>query len=362
MMQNQLLCLAARLFFFFARRLLHSLTVLRCPQLLRDPTWLMTRLWSGGKVSFDSKNPAVPLGDSESRTGKSLLVIVPFRNRWDLTEAAASSLMRQESLPPRVKLALVDNGSDESCLCSVRAWMHSTRGQLPSAVDIELLHLPGPFNYSRLNNEAIKHSMAAEQFENILFLNNDVKLTDKRTVARMLRISGDPDLLAGAVGCTLLYPDGRVQHSFVAPGVVIVGAHPFKGIVFRKNLAWFQSTWCVPAVTGALLLAKAEPFLTLGGFDERLPTAYQDVDLCLNFERIGLKNYTIGPLTAVHHESATRKDLPAYSETKLMYEKWGRLLTRHPGYPRSLSRWSERPVLSIGEPDFPWQLLYGSTN
>ena len=333
---------------------------MRCPQLFADPTALVSKLWPPVDLSL-SLPPAAALGApiAPPAAPLRLLVIIPFRNKWYLTRQALDALVAQERAGFGITVALVDNGSDAETVAELKQWLAA---QSPSpTLRFESLRYEIPFNFSRLNNLPFQQLGGKDAFDHVLLLNNDVVMDNRNTLqvfAATSRAAQRKGLALGAVGCTLLYAQGTVQHSFVAPGVVLVGAHPLKGIRFSSNYQWFQGVHVVPAVTGALLWMSAKVFHDVGGLDEQLPTAYQDVDLCLAAIRAGYQNITIASLTAVHHESATRKEHPSLDEAEHMYEKWGRDLIHHPQVPNALSRWSESPVLSFGEPAFPWRGLF----
>ena len=102
------------------------------------------------------------------------------------------------------------------------------------------------------------------------------------------------------------------------------------------------------AVTGACLLTRREVFEEIGGFDEeRLPVAFNDVDLCLKMRRAGyLIVYT--PFAKLyHHESASRRRSVEALETEVMRERWPEYLERDPYYNPNLSR--ERADFSLGK-------------
>jgi O-antigen biosynthesis protein len=159
----------------------------------------------------------------------------------------------------------------------------------------------------------------------------------------------------GAWGCTLKYPSEKVQHLFVSPGVKIVGAHPFRGVNLEKSDPWFASAWPVPAITGAAMLIKASVFKLAGGFDESLATAYQDLDLCLSLQKLNLQQWSLGYVTLVHHETATRKPLHLPIEVDLMYAKWGSNLSWSGSLSAKISRWSEQPIRKWFENEYPYR-------
>ncbi len=320
----------------------------------------MCKLWP----SLDLDSPLRPIAAAQSELSAPpnpirLLVVIPFRNKWYLTRQALDALVAQERARFAITVALVDNGSDTETVIELKQWLAAQRPN-PN-MHFESLRYEIPFNFSRLNNLAFQQLGGKDSFDTVLLLNNDVVMDNRNTLqvfASTAQAAQRKGLALGAVGCTLLYAQGTVQHSFLAPGVVLVGAHPLKGIPFNTSYEWFQSAHVVPAVTGALLWMSARVFQEVGGLDEQLPTAYQDVDLCLGAIRAGYHNITIANLTAVHHESATRNELPSLEEAEYIYGKWGSGLTHHPQVPASLSRWSESPVLSLGEPAFPWRFLF----
>ena len=85
----------------------------------------------------------------------------------------------------------------------------------------------------------------------------------------------------------------------------------------------------------------------MGGFDEeRLPVAFNDVDLCLKMRRAGyLIVYT--PFAKLyHHESPVAGASVEALETDVIRERWPALLERDPYYNPNLSR--ERADFSLG--------------
>jgi GT2 family glycosyltransferase len=89
---------------------------------------------------------------------------------------------------------------------------------------------------------------------------------------------------------------------------------------------------------------RAEAFRTLGGFDEALPLAYNDVDLCLRLRSAGWRIIWTPAAELVHRESASlgRHDEGSRAEqyardVNFMRHRWGRLLHADPFYNPNLA-------------------------
>jgi O-antigen biosynthesis protein len=97
-------------------------------------------------------------------------------------------------------------------------------------------------------------------------------------------------------------------------------------------------------VTGACMLSRRRAFEEAGGFDETLPIAFNDVDLCLRMRRAGwrivwtpsVEMYHHESLTLGHHESAARSDR-FLRDTMVMRERWKDVLVNDPCYNPNLS-------------------------
>ena len=114
----------------------------------------------------------------------------------------------------------------------------------------------------------------------------------------------------GAVGARLLYPDGRLQHCYVVTGAGEdrVAVHAGLGLAgndygYLDRIGMVQD---VNAVTGACLLMKKTLFDDIGGFDEKLEVAYNDVDLCLKIRKKGYRIVYTPYASLTHFESASR--------------------------------------------------------
>jgi GT2 family glycosyltransferase len=60
------------------------------------------------------------------------------------------------------------------------------------------------------------------------------------------------------------------------------------------------------AVTAACLMVRRTVFEEVGGFDEQLAVAYNDVDLCLKIQAAGYNNVCLPHAVLYHFESKSR--------------------------------------------------------
>lgn len=167
---------------------------------------------------------------------------------------------------------------------------------------IKIVTYKGAFNYSKINNYA--RTFASGRY--LLFLNNDVEMIESDSIHEMLSYLKRSEV--GAVGAKLLYKDNTYQHAGVVIGIGGIADHLF------KSISVFDSTYMnraeivqdLNAVTAACIMIKSELFDKVGGFDEKLAVAFNDIDLCL---RIRKEGYLIvyNPYSAFYHyESKSR--------------------------------------------------------
>jgi len=197
-----------------------------------------------------------------------------------------------------------------------------------------LLRYPDEYNFAAINNFAVKRSKA----DYVIFLNNDTKIITKDWIEGMLMWAQQKEI--GAVGCKLLYKDNTIQHAGVLLGVGGVANHAY----YRQPKAndfYFSNLNCVRnylAVTGACMMILRKKFNDVGGFNEDLPLAYNDVELCLALYENGYRNvYTPYP-QLFHFESKSRDPHVSIGEDQFMKDKWGKYIRNDPYYNRNLNR------------------------
>ena len=244
-------------------------------------------------------------------------VVIPTRDRLDLLIVAVNSILSSNTLPR--KILVVDNRSINSETIQWLADMSDSDSRFAYLKD------DSEFNYARLNN------LAAQYCESrvVAFMNNDVVLKSPDLLAVCYDMAVAPG--TGAVGPLLLYPDGRIQHAGIVLGPGGVGGHALAGQKLGKEGPYLPMlTRTVAALTGACLFVEKAKFSAVGGFDENLAVAFNDVDLCLRLSLRNLANVIVPSQIAVHHESETRETDGHYdinrrlrAEFDYMRNRWG---------------------------------------
>lgn len=291
----------------------------------------LERTGARGHVSVDWRTHAYWI-KRELTDVKKISIIIPVRDQVELLKRCLDSLTKETHYAP-YEIVIVDNDSETE---EARAYL--------SGLKHRVLHFPGPFNFSAINNFAV------EQTESpwLLFLNNDTEMIESDWLTIMAEHIQRPEV--GAVGPRLLYPDDTVQHGGIVVGVGGIAEHAFRGFPAEAPgvCRQLQVTRNYSAVTGACLLTRRDVFNEVCGFDEeRLPVTFSDVDLCLKIRRAGyLIVYT--PFAKLyHHESGTRRRTVEPLETEVMRERWPGLLEYDPYYNPNLSR--ESADFSLGK-------------
>jgi GT2 family glycosyltransferase len=193
----------------------------------------------------------------------------------------------------------------------------------------------GPFNFSHKLNFAVSHC----ETELFVIYNDDIEMITPSWIEGLLEFAEDP--LVGAVGCRLMFPDGRLQHVGVVTGVNGVAAHIFHQAE-QANLGWNGGAITVrnySAVTGAVMMTKLSAWHRVGGFDECLRIDFNDVDYCLKLREAGYRSVYTPFVEAYHHESGSfgaRQQNP--DDIANMVKKWGATLDRDPYYNPNLTK------------------------
>lgn len=274
-------------------------------------------------------------------------IIVPTRDRVDLLRQCVESILERTTYP-NYEIVVVDNQSVEPASTAYLA-------SLAGLSNVRVRPHNRPFNYSMINNEAVRDCSAPL----VCLLNNDIEVITPDWLEELASHAMRPHV--GAVGAMLYYPNDTIQHAGVVTGVHGVAAHPYCGMprghggqMARARLAQGMS-----AVTAACLMVRREVYQRAGGLDVALQVAFNDVDFCLRLHRAGFTNVWTPFAELYHHESASRghEDTPEKQarfdrEVAFMKQRWGVELEQDPAYNPNLTVLGEPFTLAFPPRDW----------
>ena len=244
-------------------------------------------------------------------------VIIPNKDHTEDLDKAIRSLFTVGTWP-NLEVIVVENNSEEK---KTFDYYKVIQKEFPA---VKVVTYPDAFNYSKINNFGVQYANG----EYLLFLNNDVEMLEPESIQELVGYVQRKDV--GAAGCRLLYPDRSIQHAGVVIGIGVAD-HAFKG-TYSGDGTYFNramTTQDVSAVTAAAMMTKKSAFETVGGFDEELAVAFNDIDYCLKLNKAGLKVVYDPYACFLHYESKTRgqdnteeKNERYMQELTLFTERW----------------------------------------
>ena len=222
-------------------------------------------------------------------------IIIPNKDLSDVLKRAVDSIF-EKSTYRNFEIVICENNSTEP---ETFAYYE----ELQKAHDnVHVVTWEKEFNFSAINNYAVKHSKG----EYLIFLNNDVEVITDRWIEEMLGYCQRSDV--GACGARLYYPNDRLQHCGIVVGIGGIAGH-ICHLEKRSHGGYFGrifKTQDVSAVTAACMMMPRRVFEEVGGYDEELAVAYNDVDLCLKVREKGLLVVYNAWAQLYHHESLSR--------------------------------------------------------
>lgn len=262
-------------------------------------------------------------------------IIIPSKDNYEIYERCIETL-KQITSYPNYEIINVDNGSNKD--------NKKKYEQLNQKYGCQYCYKKMEFNFSQMCN--IGASKATGEF--LLFLNDDIEIINEDWLNKMVGQASQNHI--GAVGAKLYYPNSTlIQHCGVV-NLSLGPSHFFSGYddsqiyYFGRNIFDYN----VSAVTGACLLVSREKFEEIGGYDEKLPVAYNDVDLCFRLIEAGYYNVVRNDAILYHHESISRgydnkskeKMERLIRERTKLYEKHPLFVMNDPFYSRNLTQYN----------------------
>ncbi|MFP5375226.1 MAG: glycosyltransferase family 2 protein, partial [Acidimicrobiia bacterium] len=228
-------------------------------------------------------------------------VVVPTRDRVDLLRRCVESVL-ERSTYRHLDLLVVDNQTADA---ETLAYL----GALPGRV----VRYPHRFNYARMMNLACAE--AAGDF--VVLLNNDTEVVTPDWVEALLEHAQRPGV--GIAGARLRYPSGAVQHE----GIITGYAGGMAGNVDHGG--WWGLGDVVrncTAVTGACAMVRPSAYWAVGGHDERLRVAFNDVDLCLRLRQAGY-DVVYTPYAELRHVEGGTRGVHDHADDDAVFEgRW----------------------------------------
>lgn len=272
--------------------------------------------------------PALPLHQP------SVTIIIPTYNALNLIKPCIESILNKTTYQ-NYRILVIDNRSDELETLNYLEQIEQLNDK------VVVIHDSQPFNYSAINNAAVKHCDS----EFVLLLNNDTEVISPEWLSEMVALGLREK--AGAIGAKLIYQDRRVQHGGVVIGLGGVAGHVHHLLDEHEQGYFSQAllTRATSAVTAACLLVKKSIYDEVGGLDEEnLTVAFNDIDFCLKVMQAGYRNIWTPNALLYHYESLTRgyEDTPEKQkrfnqEVAYMQKRWRQLIDNDPYYNPNLS-------------------------
>ena len=234
-------------------------------------------------------------------------VVIPSKDHPDVLEHCLKSFWEKTDYE-YYEWIVVDNGSNSK--------NRSKMDELQKKYRFTYLYEEMPFNFSKMCNMGAARATG----DLILFMNDDVEIIEHSWLRRMTGQALQPHV--GAVGAKLWYADTQnIQHVGIT-NLQIGPSH--KLITFPDDRDYYYGrnrvAYNMIGVTAACLMVSREKYTEVGGLDETMAVAYNDVDFCFKLVEAGYYNVQRNDVVLYHHESLSR-GLDAQDEGK-----WERLL------------------------------------
>ena len=280
-------------------------------------------------------------------------IVIPNKDHIEDLNTAINSV--DNGKYNNIEFIIVENNSEEEKTFAYYQQLEKEKK------NVKVVYYEGSFNFSKICNFGVK----ASKGEFILLLNNDVEMINFDSLGEMVNLLQRKDV--GAVGAKLLFWDKSIQHSGVVVGLGGIAGHLFHAVrdIETEYCCYHNKNNAVQgysAVTAACLMTTRKIYDEVGGLDEKLEVAFNDIDFCL---KIRSHNYQVvfTPYSKFfHYESKSRgpEDSPAkiarfHSEMRTFAKKWKAILEKgdpyyNPNLTLGKDNCSVRSTREIGKP------------
>ena len=219
-------------------------------------------------------------------------ILIPNKDHIKDLEKCLQSISRSDY--KNYEIIIIENNSEKAETFAYYKTIESDR--------IRILKWEGSFNYSAINNYAVSETDG----EYLVLLNNDTEVIGKDWLGEMLANCQRKEV--GIVGAKLYYPNGQVQHAGVIVGIRGIAGNMFRGLPkgYSGYMHKASTQQDLSAVTAACMMVKRSVYEEVGGFEEQLAVAFNDVDFCLKVRRCGYLVVYDPYVKLYHYESRSR--------------------------------------------------------
>ena len=237
-------------------------------------------------------------------------IIIPTKDHADILDNCLKSIYEKTTYK-NFEIILIDNNSTEKETFNLIKKYEKKSNFKSKRIECE-------FNYSYLNNEAVKISKG----DFIVLLNNDTELISGDWLEKMLGYAQQPHI--GAVGAKLIFEDNTIQHAGIIMGKGGLAGHAHYGK--DRNFISHQFELKIPydysACTAACLMVEKKKYKEVNGLEEKLKVAFNDVDFNLKLLEKGYNNIFLPNVMLYHYESKSRGLDTTPEKQKRFVQEW----------------------------------------
>ncbi len=262
-------------------------------------------------------------------------ILIPSACRSDLAARCLDHLLKVTTYRHFEVLLLVNERARNAA-----GWRALLEGVGADARVRVLSYPDGPFNFSKTNNWGAGQARGSV----LCFMNDDTEVITPDWLEQMVARLAPAGV--GAVGPMLYFPNNTIQAAGTILGIGGVANHAHRfaprwtpGYFGRAALEQDFS-----AVTAACVVVWRKAFESVGGFEEQLAIAFNDVDFCIRLMQAGWRIVWTPTVELYHHVSAKLRPYnsperydQAKREEQLMLDRWGAVLTADKYYNPNLS-------------------------
>ena len=257
----------------------------------------------------------------KTKTNPLISIIIPTKDHADILERCLESIYEKTTYKNYEIIVIDNNSEEEETFKLLKKYEKKHNNFRSKRIECE-------FNYSYLNNEAVKISKG----EYVVLLNNDTEIITGQWLSIMLGYAMQEHI--GVVGVKLLFPDDTIQHVGIVMGKGGLAGHPHYGD--NKDLITngyeLKIPYDVSACTAACIMISKEKYNLVKGLEEQLKVAFNDVDFNLKLLDKEYNNILLPNVMLYHYESKSRGLDTSSEKQKRFVQEWAFVQNRWQKY------------------------------